>query len=117
MDADGFYVDQPARTELTYACSQGGKTAYLYGDSYDPQATPTYPPDAVANSKNKGTFPPYDQLTFFNTTIPQWEGPCNGLCRARGGIGLDVATDVRCDRGTETLPYSQGAIGFRCCTD
>lgn len=117
-DADGFYIDQPPHTEITYACSQGGKTAYLYGDTYDPKAASVVPPDVAAMAKNKGMSPPFDQLTGFNSPLPQWEKGCSGpdLCRIRGGVGVDAATSLRCDRIGETGPGLPGP-SFRCCTD
>jgi hypothetical protein len=116
-DADLLFVDSPPHRESTYACSNGGKTAYLYGDTYDPKAGLTLPPDPAAIAKDKGIVPPFDQLTGFN--FAQWEGGCWDLgtsfaaCYARGG---GMGTSARCDRES-FIAQSSPSGAFRCCTD
>jgi hypothetical protein len=115
--------DAPARTELTYTCSQGGKSVYHYGDEYDPTAENGTYPDPVKIKKNSGTIPPFDQVVGFNGPDSVWEGGCDlttHLCVVRGtGNGGDPTIDApleRCDRrfGGE-WKWQMGLL--RCCTD
>ena len=127
MPGTGF--DSPIGSELTYACTQGGKTTYIYGDTYDAKSAPTTVADAQAKAAvNKGSVPPFDQLTGFNGYPNEWEDGCvpgasltlpPAGCHLRWGGPAGVPSDAdsqRCDKYGLALPGGQGP-GFRCCTD
>jgi hypothetical protein len=114
--------DSPIGSELTYACSQGGTSTYIYGDDYLTSSAATTPMESAAKAMlNKGKTVPFDQVTGFNGYPTQWEDGCiPGGCHVRWGApsgmtSLDAAFQ-RCDNYALTPPSSQGP-GVRCCTD
>jgi formylglycine-generating enzyme required for sulfatase activity len=122
--APSDYVDDPIRTELTHACSQGGKTLYHYGDTFDPSNGFHYGVDPAPTEANaKGTIAPFDQISGFNGEVSEWEAGCipkGAGCNVKGGgYALNPAASAPtavCNLHGIGNGYLQGS-GFRCCTD
>ena len=123
------------QSEWYNACSQGGKTKYPYGDTYDPQACEGFDvasdgkggflpkKDAGAMSACKGQSEPYASLRDLSGSVSemtnevrQWKGVWgHGL---RGGTRGAKAEELDCTTyGGTTLLVSDAATGFRCCKD
>jgi formylglycine-generating enzyme required for sulfatase activity len=119
------------------ACSQGGKTKFPYGDTYD--GSRCSGKDAVKGSTEEeklaylakagkdchGSVSPFDQLLDLSGNRGELEDACQGEgptdgCRVRGGAygtgeeGLSCATAE--GFFSRTGDYSP-QIGFRCCLD
>jgi formylglycine-generating enzyme len=108
-----------------YACSQGGKTAYSYGDTFQKGlcVDGTEKPGAVGVSDRPacaGSEPPFSEIKNLNGNILEFEDACDKfLCRIRGLTNpLIPETQTRCDVaiGFATNYYSS-TTGFRCCYD
>jgi formylglycine-generating enzyme required for sulfatase activity len=113
------------QSEWYYACSQGGKTAYPYGDTYqkgkcrddDPTATSAKP---ATDSACHGTNPPFDEIVDLSGNLFEWEDSCDDIhCRIRGGNFVESPKGASCSAGLlsgKIADYSSG-VGFRCCAD
>jgi formylglycine-generating enzyme required for sulfatase activity len=84
--------DGPASSgsEWYYACSQGGKTAYPYGNTYTKGTCYDGDPDAiggkVADSMCHGNSSPFDSILDLSGNLAEWENSCDDIhCRLRGG--------------------------------
>lgn len=108
------------------ACSQGGKTKYPYGDTYEPgkcdnrKEGPPYGLHSASESSCGGTGAPFEQIKDLSGSVAEWEDseqtPYGFFVR---GSYRDATDDnFSCDApsiaaGIQTLPD----IGFRCCAD
>jgi formylglycine-generating enzyme required for sulfatase activity len=116
------------------ACSQGGKTAYPYGDSYEAgrcvDGTNKESPgaaEAAGKTECHGQQDPFAQIDHLSGNVQEWEdscqkeGPGGGLsCQVRGGdfSSEKTATLPRCDdNGICGIAEQNGTLGFRCCLD
>jgi sulfatase modifying factor 1 len=122
--------------EFQYACTQGGKTTYPYGDQYE--AGKCIDADWVAaNGSNSlgvtdlsnrsctGTFPPFDQVYDLSGSVSEWQSLCGaaggGLsCYLMGGSYSQYdATSLTCadKAGPTSIQNVYPTLGFRCCAD
>ena len=122
------------------ACSQGGKTVYPYGDTWDPDKCATTGNQAVkplldpnlgaaldasnpAIAACHGTEPPYDQILHMSGNVTEWEDACFAspfhpppgvdiLCRIRGGATLsqDEQKSLQCGADGYTSIRVQHAV-------
>ena len=127
------------------ACSQGGKTVYPYGDTFDPTKCASKANDAVKPSPDgnivaplgasdprvvgcHGDGPPFDRIVNMSGNVSEWEDSCfpspdhpeYRLCRFRGGgtLALDLEKALRCGDSAATTPnVQQVTVGIRCCAD
>ena len=129
------------------ACSQGGKTVYPYGDTWDPDKCATTENKAIGPGGEKGpppldaadpaiadchgATPPYDEILDMGGNVYEWENSCfvnpfhpppgvDILCRKRGGSMLNAKSELNLACATDTVGSIriQGAMeGFRCCAD
>ncbi len=132
--ADGP-ADDPAVSQWYSACSQGGKTAYPYGDTYDPQACNAAAyggtasvTDVGAWPRCKGTTAPYSQLLDMSGSVEEFTDEClvftdysgysSFLCAVRGGYFLLPPDRLTCpEQGVVYTLDSRSYRGFRCCKD
>jgi formylglycine-generating enzyme required for sulfatase activity len=126
--AFGAFAD-PTQSEWMAACSNGGTTAYPYGDGYvaatcdgkDAQLQQT----AVAGSEAQchGPSGVYASLFDMSGNVAEWEDACSGtsgpndVCRRRGGSYKDGSTALGCaaDPGNTPRSFTGSSTGFRCC--
>lgn len=120
----------PAADEWLYACTNGGATAFPYGDSYlagrcHDAASPRGPGgfgvvSAEADGACRGTGPGFDAVVGMSGNAAEWVDGCAGsLCPARGGNFAERGEDVAC-RAAPMLVLRDGApegMGIRCCAD
>ena len=107
----------PRQAEWMWACTQGGKTAYSYGDSYDPSRS-------ALTTPCRGNIAPFDQVSNLSGGISEWQDACHGSsgnasCNVQSYLlahPTDEAASLRCD-STTLLGIGQldTSIGFRCC--
>ena len=120
---EGVTTDDPARMELTVACSQGGKTAYHYGNTFDPPSGADIAMDPGNVVKNAGTIPPFDQISGFNGPLTEWEGGCDFTTPGCASRGTSYSADPKIDAPLEAcarrygLDWKAQMAFFRCCTD
>lgn len=123
----------PALSQWYNACSNGGTTAYCYGDQHDVSACP-WPADADPDPSHvdaldvgsaagcRGSIEPYTDVRDMSGSIFEWTAACgssNGqtVCAIAGGVNQDPQM-VRCDFLGTMAPSNSGAgLGIRCCKD
>jgi formylglycine-generating enzyme len=134
---DGWQVAQIAGTtsgEWSYACSQGGKTTYPYGDTYQPGACidqaridqegyvdATLP--KIEGETCHGTEAPFDQIYHLSGSVSEWLNLCDPTmfgCALFVASSGDVTLDkdaTSCDAATTFNMHNnyQADLGFRCC--
>ncbi len=127
--------DTNARYSQWYnACSEGGATAYSYGNAYDPSlcqaasvpdASGTFPNHPAAETPQcHGTTSPFDQIFDMSGNLGEWTDACEtqsvgtaGWCLAAGLTRADPPS-WRCDAGDlMTRDDKNPQVGFRCCLD
>ncbi len=138
-DAAPDPATDPTLSQWYSACSQGGKTAYPYGDTYKPQACQTYlsssadgglwlPTDVGAWPDCKGAEPPYSSVFNMSGFVQEFTDECllysnNGytsfLCAARGGaVYLSDLDQMTCAYyGGAGVQQHMSSTGIRCCKD
>jgi hypothetical protein len=120
------------------ACSQGGKTTYSYGDTFEEGtcaenatslAPGQDPATAVSTTREdttcRGTDAPYDQIANLSGNIAEWQDSCEVAgkwrqCRVQSFGVYDAPQSDReaCSEYGTTLADSVGIdVGFRCCLD
>ncbi|HMR08469.1 MAG TPA: SUMF1/EgtB/PvdO family nonheme iron enzyme [Polyangiaceae bacterium] len=122
----GSFADAAA-SEWYNACSENGKRAYPYGQTYDGTACNgtdygvTGPVKTGSAPKCEGGF---SGLLDLSGNVFEWENSCadtagaTDKCRIRGGGYNSNSANLKCDvaadaeRSTATV-----TIGFRCCAD
>lgn len=140
---DGDASDAPKladanQSEFFNVCSQGGKTAYAYGDyrADIPSASEiVYPQlgDAAVRAASEadaptdchGTMPPFDAVVNVGCNVAEWQDGCSSsafdaICVAHGGAASGTPSDkgARCDAFLEQARSQRSVrIGFRCCHD
>jgi formylglycine-generating enzyme len=116
------------RSELFYACSQGGELAYPYGDTYSPQACAT---EDRSQTLPVGSLPDcqggYSGVFDLSGNSAEWNGLCNDAAGATDycRIGPDGVTtyELPFDHWSCGFSASQprntasSALGIRCCSD
>jgi formylglycine-generating enzyme required for sulfatase activity len=133
-----------ASSQWYAACSQGGKTLYPYGDTYDPKACEGHDAmtqdsgsggqdpwsakaDVASQSGCHGTADPYSGLRDLSGSVMEFTDECMVdtttpgqvlICGARGGGFLDLAGGLDCNLHAAYAQQSYGEDkGFRCCKD
>jgi formylglycine-generating enzyme len=118
-------------SEWTYACSQGGKTKYPYGDEYVAGACIDWPrlqerggQARLADAEDEtchGTEPPFDQIYHLSGSVPEWVNfydPATVSSITMGGHAAQTEDYLSCTRAVATYIFrQQGTLGFRCCAD
>jgi formylglycine-generating enzyme required for sulfatase activity len=113
------------------ACSQGGKTKYPYGDSYDPAACQGdansqsgFPEiaDVGTSPECRGTAAPYSSILDLSGSVMEFTDECVSsygyVCAVRGGGKTSPESKLRCaSYGTVNLGQTFDSMGFRCCKD
>ncbi|MEZ4221580.1 MAG: SUMF1/EgtB/PvdO family nonheme iron enzyme [Polyangiaceae bacterium] len=119
------------------ACSQGGKTLYPYGDTYDPQACEGadvskggaggWLPkrDVGARPDCHGTAEPFASIRDLSGSVREmtdeclwWQSRTSGSweCATRGGTAVSQSDDLSCT--SYKIPaLADPWTGFRCCKD
>lgn len=116
-------------SEWYNACSNGGKTAFSYGDTYQPSvcSPPRYDAgspgiDIPSSPQCHGTNPPFSAIYDMSGSAAEWQDECepgNGqlLCVPVGGASV-YPEQTRCDSLVTVAPeLAGGLLGFRCCKD
>lgn len=114
------------------ACSQGGKTKYPYGDTYDPLVCQgefksdggTFPElaDVGTSPACRGTSPPYSSILDLSGSVEELTDECaqgiDYLCATRGGGKVSPAQELTCAlTGGVMVGQHSEDMGFRCCKD
>lgn len=127
------------QSEFYNVCSQGGKTAYAYGDDYRADIMSSgdiayykdgYAPDRAAAEADAptdchGAIAPFDAVVNVGCNVAEWQDGCNGsayhaICVAHGAAASGTPADkrTRCDAFLEQERSQRSPqIGFRCCHD
>jgi formylglycine-generating enzyme required for sulfatase activity len=121
--------------EFYNACTQGGKTAYPYGDSYeagrciDPTWAAEHPADTLVVTDTAardchGTEPPFDAIHDLSGSIEEWQNFCQVFGTSTisalviGGSFSASPGELRCDiYGGVSIRTINPYVGFRCCAD
>ncbi len=144
---DGQPAGDPATdanvSQWYYACSQGGKTAYPFGDQFDPRTcyggelavaamdSGSRPqPDVGTLSGCKGNVPPFSELEDMSGSASEYTDECimrpcacpAGImvlsCAVRGGSLGSLGSDLKCASYlTAGTHQADSRYGFRCCKD
>ncbi|MCC6213314.1 MAG: SUMF1/EgtB/PvdO family nonheme iron enzyme [Polyangiaceae bacterium] len=124
-------------TEFAYACTQGGTTAFPYGDAYSAgrcvYAGALIHADAAAEeiadsstSRCQGSAEPFDRVYNLGGGVTEWQNHCRGTrsetcLTVGGGVALASSgwTSSSCgeDQGYTSGTTKSPAIGARCCAD
>jgi formylglycine-generating enzyme required for sulfatase activity len=138
FDAGQFDVTTAATgSEWFYACSNGGTTAYPYGDTFN-QTTCNAPTINVEPLAEVGAFAdchglssPYDQIFDMAGNLEEWEDNCvqegaepapTDKCAMRGGqylvlVAFDQTTACGFLGDTQPRQSNHDVAGIRCCKD
>jgi len=110
-----------------FACSQGGKTKYGYGNDFKDGACTSADPGALTEPVGQGDChgqaPPFSSLDRLSGGVHEWLDACKEEpphnCRIAGGASDWIAPDgTICATAAETAAQEHyPAIGFRCCAD
>jgi formylglycine-generating enzyme required for sulfatase activity len=127
-NAPGAFADA-SRSEWFNVCTNGGTSAYSYGDTFDGTKCAHAGDDGTlapvgAIASCVGTTPPYDQVYDMSGNAWEWEDSCAGeagekdLCRVRGGGTHSSSAEVSCSmdylaRREQTFK----TVGIRCCAN
>lgn len=116
------------RHEWTYACTQGGKTKWPYGDEFeagtciDKTRYAAGGPDALraANLEGEtchGTEPPYSDIYHMSASVAEWVNACDKFeCALEGGaFGMEPNSCV--EPATAWSGEIARSYGIRCCAD
>jgi formylglycine-generating enzyme required for sulfatase activity len=120
-------------SEWAYACSQGGKTTYPYGDTYEParcidkaridaEGLAAQAATTGAQETCHGTEPPFDQIFHMSGSVQEWINICGqsgaASCAAGGGAVGQMPEYLSCAGGLGVATDDNGpGDGFRCCAD
>lgn len=128
----------PTISQWYNACSQGGKTAYPYGDTYDPTAceghdatkdpsvTSGHEPlaDVASYARCRGGAAPYSNIADLSGSVDEFTDEClvhpesGTLCAIRGGnLATDSAGLTCANYGAVTRGREEEILGVRCCKD
>jgi sulfatase modifying factor 1 len=111
------------QSQWFYTCTQGGKSAYQYGDSYQATCSPAaLEPVTKVSTGCTGQQPPYSEISGMSSGVSEWEDACAGEdCNLRGGtfVNLPAGGQVfRCDDSSCAVRgWMTPGVGFRCCAD
>jgi len=116
-----FSAERSTRSEWYNACTQGGKTAYPYGDTFQPgaciddgQASVGTLGEPLETSGCHGSLPPFDQVYHLTGVIGEWVNSCTEHdCGIHAGAGLPACEDF----GVGWIMSINPHRGFRCCAD
>jgi formylglycine-generating enzyme len=125
VDGGGLDVEKELLTgQWGYVCSQGGKTAYSYGDSYqkDLCATVENPGTDVVTVTSKpecaGNVAPFSEVQNLSGNLMEFEDACenSALCRHRGLLDKSNTERSKCGEFvTAGIGHHAAYLGFRCC--
>ncbi|MDZ4064841.1 MAG: SUMF1/EgtB/PvdO family nonheme iron enzyme, partial [Coriobacteriia bacterium] len=129
----------PELSEWMWACTQGGRTAYAYGDTYEPGRCfdRTYMAESESSvwtarpsdvPECRGTFDPFDQVYNLSLGRGEWQNACSLSHTLHTGCAVhashlvdphDEAKSARCDSKIDYggIDQPHPGIGFRCCSD
>jgi formylglycine-generating enzyme len=111
--------------ELIHACTQGGTTAYPYGNVYDAaRCTDDLLDIADLSSKTcHGSVPPFNQIYDVTASVEEWQNLCTmspELSCLSGGGGKAADEKAQMCSAQVGFAYSRAVAprqGFRCCAD
>ena len=124
-EMDENYKD-PSQSQWYNACSQGGKHAYSYGDTFSAECGMSVEKvDAQVDEACKMKDPKLASIVKMNGSVREWEDAClvgqEKVCTARGGSytnTFDTENSLRCDeRAAIAATNTLAGLGFRCCGD
>jgi formylglycine-generating enzyme required for sulfatase activity len=142
-DAGGNVAEQGSvaattAMEFGYACTQGGKTTYPYGNAYesgrciDAEWVASKGPlsTQIADLSTRtchGSEPPFAQIHDLSGSVGEWQNLCRETSGAQGAVGClmaggsQVEDEARqaCTKsvGFTYLQAKNPYVGFRCCAD
>jgi formylglycine-generating enzyme len=118
-------VTDATKAQWYNVCSQGGKTAYAYGDAYRGDLSNAATMSTDAATQCRGTSQPFDQVVQIGCNVLEWQDACEKH-PAWTGCGMQFASagnsspevGWRCDRYDEVdIREKDPSVGFRCCRD
>ncbi len=110
-------------------CTNGGASAFAYGDSFDGTKCAHAGEDGTYVHASSipscvGTTPPYDAVFDMSGNAGEWENSCSGeqgggdLCRVRGGGPPGSSTEGSCAMDElARRDHASKSVGFRCCAE
>jgi formylglycine-generating enzyme required for sulfatase activity len=134
-DALSALVRTPA-IEFTNACTQGGKTKYPYGNTFEPgrcmdaawvaqKGADSLQITNLSNRTCHGAEAPFDQIYDLSGSLEEWQNVCWQMGSGIGCLNIGASsskfdeTRQACDAdvGFATAREKTETIGIRCCTD
>ncbi len=111
--------DSPVLTEWRFACTQGGRTKYPYGDAHEIGRCDDYsaPGPSYGSAECRGTLPRYDAIADLPGSVREWTALCeDSRCSTEGGSSAGPAASCEMS-GASSMRSLSKHLGFRCCTD
>lgn len=125
--------DDATLSEWYFACTNGGQTAYPYGNVPDPDAchgieswmsSGDYLIDVGSLATCHGTVPPFEQVFDMSGNVFEFTAECDPYsgptdpCNVRGGTSPHSAAENSCYRlWPLSRDTTESNLGFRCCAD
>jgi formylglycine-generating enzyme len=120
LDNTAPEAGDPGKSEWQFACTNGGKTVFPYGDELEPGRCVDEGPTTDRKTGSQtctGAFGPYDDIQDMVGNLREWTGDCEeGHCAVQGGYYSDVSQGCA-TYAAATQSTAFVGIGFRCCAD
>jgi len=114
-----------ANNQRDFACSQGGKTTYPYGDQFADGVCTSADPGVVTKPVGQGDChgqsPPFSQIERLAGGVHEWLDACLEAaphnCRVGSAEWMPPASADCTNDGSVAASEHLEGVGFRCCAD